>query len=127
MSFEHTFSENAEFYSFFTYLILKLSVSGMESHFPEQRTWSRSDHSRALSTLVGNPPVLAPAANNHISVKWWFRSRLLWWRCEDGWPRSTENILTTNTTPGAQMGLRGELEGMGFNDTALSPCEPCME
>ena len=74
-----------------------------------------------LSTFIGNPPVLAPAANNPNLIsnggfgEGWYGGGVA-----TGWPRSTEDILTTNTTSGAQMELRGELGGMGFNDTALS-------
>jgi hypothetical protein len=31
-----------------------------------------------------------------------------------GWPRSTEDILTTNTTSGAQMGTARRTRGHGF-------------
>lgn len=122
MSFEHTFSENAEFYSFFTY-----------SDLETVREWDGISFSRtvhlvhapttlgALSTFVGNPPVLAPAANNpHLASNGGFGQGYYGGGVRTGWPRSTEDILTTNTTSGAQMGLRGELEGMGYNDTALS-------
>ena len=122
MSFEHTFSENAEFYSFFTY-----------SDLETVREWDGISFSRtahlvhapttlgALSTFVGNPPVLAPAANNpHLASNGGFGQGYYGGGVRTGWPRSTEDILTTNTTSGAQVGLRGELEGMGFNDTALS-------
>jgi len=122
MSFEHTFSESAEFYSFFTY-----------SDLETVREWdgiafSRTNHLvfnpsqlGALSTLIGNPYVAAPAANNpNLASNGGFGEGYYGGGVQVGWPRSTEDILTTNTTSGAQMGLRGELEGMGFNDTALS-------
>jgi outer membrane receptor protein involved in Fe transport len=122
MSFEHTFSESAEFYSFFTY-----------SDLETVREWdgiafSRTNHLvfnpyvlGALSTLIGNPYVAGPAANNpNLASNGGFGEGYYGGGVQVGWPRSTEDILTTNTTSGAQMGLRGELEGMGFNDTALS-------
>jgi len=122
MSFEHTFSDSAEFYSFFTY-----------SDLETIREWDGIAFSRtahlvhapttlgALSTYIGNPAVTEPAANNpHLASNGGFGQGYYGGGVRVGWPRSTEDIATTNTTSGAQMGLRGELDGMGFNDTPLS-------
>jgi len=122
LSFEHTFSDSAEFYSFFTYSDLETTREW------DGISFSRTNHLifnpnqlGALSTLVGNPPVVAPAANNpNLISNGGFGEGYYGGGMQVGWPRSTEDILTTNTTSGAQMGLRGELEGMGFNDTSLS-------
>ena len=122
LSFEHTFSESAEFYSFFTYSDLETTREW------DGISFSRTNHLifnpsqlGALSTLIGNPYVAAPAANNpNLISNGGFGEGYYGGGMQVGWPRSTEDILTTNTTSGAQMGLRGELEGMGFNDTSLS-------
>jgi len=40
---------------------------------------------------------------------------------QTGWPRTTTGEqITSNQTSGVQMGMRGDLDGMGFNDSPLS-------
>lgn len=121
-TFEHTFSEAAEFYSFFQY-------SNLESI----REWdgiafSRSQHLflapqllGALAPFVGNAPVTTPAANNPNLVsnggfgEGWFGSGV-----QTGWPRTDDDLITENTTTGVQMGLRGEFGSFGPNESPLS-------
>ena len=82
--------------------------------------WHAPSTLGALSPYVGNPPVAAPAANNPNLIsnggfgEGWYGGGV-----QIGYPVRLED-LTTNTTSGAQMGLRGDLDGMGFNDTSLS-------
>ncbi|MFK7864916.1 MAG: TonB-dependent receptor [Pseudohongiellaceae bacterium] len=121
-TFEHTFSEAAEFYSFFQY-------SNLES----TREWdgiafSRSQHLflapqllGVLAPFVGNAPVTTPAANNPNLVsnggfgEGWFGSGV-----QTGWPRTDDDLITENTTTGAQMGLRGEFGSFGPNESPLN-------
>ncbi|MFK7864915.1 MAG: TonB-dependent receptor [Pseudohongiellaceae bacterium] len=121
-TFEHTFSEAAEFYSFFQY-------SNLES----TREWdgiafSRSQHLflapqllGVLAPFVGNAPVTTPAANNPNLIanggfgEGWFGSGV-----QTGWPRTDDDLITENTTSGVQMGLRGEFGSFGPNESPLN-------
>ncbi|GAB5500174.1 MAG: TonB-dependent receptor [Pseudohongiellaceae bacterium] len=122
-TFEHTFSDAAEFYSFFQY-------SDVESITEWDGTaFSRSQHLflnpgtlGVLAPFAGNAPVTSPAANNPNLIanggfgEGWFGSGV-----QTGWPRTTTGEqVTTNRTSGVQMGLRGDIEGIGFNDSPIS-------
>jgi len=120
-TFEHTFSENAEFYSFFQYSDVETTREGSGYAF------SRTLHGipapgllGVLSTFVGNPPVLSPAANNpHLTSNGGFGEGFLTPgnTISTGWPRSGEDRITDNETQGVQLGLRGDFE---FADRAMT-------
>ena len=121
-TFEHTFSDSAELYSFFQYSDLETT-----------REWDGIAFSRtlhlfhspttlgALAPYVGNAPVTSPAANNPNLIsnggfgQGWYGGGV-----SVGWPRSMEDRITSNRTTGAQMGLRGDLENLGFNGSGIS-------
>jgi len=110
VSFEHTFSEGAEFYSFLQH-----------SEIDTTREWdgiafSRTAHLvQAPSTLgllapyAGNAPVAAPAANNpNLASNGGFGEGYYGGGVQTGWPRNARGQVTRNMTSGAQAGLRGE-------------------
>ncbi len=110
-TFEHTFSENAEFYSFFQYSDVETTREGSGYAF------SRTLHAipgpsflGALSGFVGNAPV-SPAANNpHLTANGGFGEGFLTPgnSIATGWPRAGEDRITDNETLGVQLGLRGD-------------------
>ena len=121
-SFEHTFSESAEFYSFLQYSDLETTREWDGISFSRTaHLWHAPSTLGALAPYVGNAPVTAPAANNPNLIsnggfgQGWYGGGV-----QIGYPRSLEDITTTNRTSGVQAGIRGDLEGMGFNDTSLS-------
>ncbi len=111
-TFEHTFGENAEFYSFFQYSDVETTREGSGFAF------SRSLHGipgpgllGVLSTFVGNAPVLTPAANNpNLIANGGFGEGFLTSgnSIATGWPRTGEDRVTDTVTGGVQMGLRGD-------------------
>lgn len=120
-TFEHTFSENAEFYSFAQYSDIETTREGSGYAF------SRSLHAipgpgllGVLSTFVGNDPVLAPAANNpHLITNGGFGEGFLTPgnSISTGWPRQGEDRVTDSETMGIQLGLRGDFE---WGDRAIT-------
>lgn len=120
-SFEHTFSENAEFYSFWQYSDIDTIREGSGYAF------SRTLHGipgpnllGVLSTFIGNPPVLAPAANNpHLISNGGFGEGFLTSgnTIATGWPRQGDDRITETETMGVQMGLRGDFE---WGDRAMT-------
>ena len=109
-SFEHTFSENAEFYSFLQH-----------SENDTIREWDGIAFSRtlhlvhspfvlgALAPFAGNAPLAAPAANNpNLASNGGFGEGWIGGGVQTGWPRNVEGQETRNMTSGAQAGLRGE-------------------
>jgi iron complex outermembrane recepter protein len=109
-SFEHTFSENAEFYSFLQH-----------SENDTTREWDGIAFSRtlhlvhspavlgALAPFAGNAPLAAPAANNpNLASNGGFGEGWIGGGVQTGWPRNGEGQITRNMTSGAQAGLRGE-------------------
>ncbi|MDP6537286.1 MAG: TonB-dependent receptor [Gammaproteobacteria bacterium] len=113
-TFEHTFSESAEFYSFYQYSDVETTREGSGYAF------SRTLHGipapgllGALSTFVGNPYVASPAANNpHLTSNGGFGEGFLTPgnTISTGWPRSGEDRITDNETLGVQLGLRGDFQ-----------------
>ena len=113
-TFEHTFSENAEFYSFWQYSDIETTREGSGYAF------SRTLHGipapgllGVLSTFAGNPPVLSPAANNpHLTANGGFGEGFVASgdSISTGWPRQGEDRVTDTETLGVQMGLRGDFE-----------------
>lgn len=112
-SFEHTFSEKVEFYSFFQHSDTQTRREGNEIAF------SRSLHVvpspgwlGALSSLVGNPPVGAIANNPTLTSNGGFGEGFLTPgnAIQTGWPRTQDDRITDNRTAGVQAGLRGEFE-----------------
>lgn len=110
VSFEHTFSEGAEFYSFLQH-----------SEIDTTREWDGIAFSRTLhlvpgpATLgllapyAGNAPVAAPAANNpNLASNGGFGEGYYGGGVQTGWPRNGEGQITRNMTSGVQAGLRGE-------------------
>jgi outer membrane receptor protein involved in Fe transport len=120
-TFEHTFSENAEFYSFWQYSDIETTREGSGYAF------SRTLHGipapgllGVLSTFAGNPPVLSPAANNpHLTANGGFGEGFLTSgnSISTGWPRQGEDRVTDTETLGVQMGLRGDFE---WGDRAMT-------
>ncbi|MEZ5492775.1 MAG: TonB-dependent receptor [Gammaproteobacteria bacterium] len=131
-SFEHTFSDSLEFYSFFQY-----------SDTETIREWDGTASSRsthlfldpttlgALSSFFGNGvaplPTNAPilAANGGPGFGWYGSGVLT------GWPRTDDDLTTENTSSGVQTGLRGEftaLDDRRFNyDVSLSWSDSSIE
>jgi outer membrane receptor protein involved in Fe transport len=122
-TFEHTFSEAAEFYSFFQY-----------SELDTIREWDGTAFSRSfhlflppsamgsLAALVGNAPIGAVPNNPNNLANGGFGEGFFTNgnAVQTGWPRSNDDLITTNQTSAVQMGLRGELESLGFNDSSLN-------
>ncbi|NKB33206.1 MAG: TonB-dependent receptor plug domain-containing protein [Pseudomonadales bacterium] len=119
-TFEHTFSENAEFYSFWQYSDVETTREGSGYAF------SRSLHAipgpgllGVLGGFVGNAPV-APAANNpHLISNGGFGEGFLTPgnTISTGWPRQGEDRVTDSETMGVQLGLRGDFE---WGDRAMT-------
>ncbi|MEX2470297.1 MAG: TonB-dependent receptor [Pseudohongiellaceae bacterium] len=112
-SFEHTFNESLEFYSFFQHSDTQTRREGNEIVF------SRSLHVipnpgwlGALSTFVGNPPVGAIPNNPHLASNGGFGEGYLTsgQAIQTGWPREQDDRITDNRTAGIQAGLRGDFE-----------------
>lgn len=111
-SFEHTFSDTLEFYSFFQHSETETSREGNEIGF------SRSLHLipnpsllGVLGSFVGNAP--SPALNNpHLAANGGFGEGYLTTgnAIQTGWPREQDDRITNNRTAGIQAGLRGEFE-----------------
>ena len=119
-SFEHTFSESAEFYSFFQHSDTETAREG------SGYTFSRSQHAipspsllGAFSTLIGNPAAVAPTNNPHTIANGGFGVGYMTSgnAISTGWPRTGEDRITENRTAGAQLGLRGEFQ---FADRPLN-------
>ncbi len=112
-SFEHTFNENAEFYSFFQYSDVETTREGSGYAF------SRSLHAiptpallGAFSTLAGLPAAVPPANNPHLIANGGFGEGYLTSgnAISTGWPRVGDDRVTDNKTSGVQLGLRGDFE-----------------
>ncbi|MBT3531590.1 MAG: TonB-dependent receptor [Gammaproteobacteria bacterium] len=112
-SFEHTFSDSVEFYSFFQHSDTQTRREGNEIGF------SRSLHVipapgwlGVLAPYVGNAPV-GPILNNPtLASNGGFGEGYLTVgnAIQTGWPREQDNRITDNRTAGIQAGLRGEFE-----------------
>lgn len=113
-TFEHTFSDNLEFYSFFQYSDVETTREGSGYAF------SRTLHAipnptwlGALAALAGNTPPSFPAPNNpHWGFNGGFNEGFLTPgnTVATGWPRTGEDRVTDNETQGVQLGLRGEFD-----------------
>ena len=120
-TFEHTFSENAEFYSFWQYSDVETTREGSGYAF------SRTLHAipgpgllGVLAPYVGNAPVTTPAANNpHLVSNGGFGEGFLTPgnSISTGWPREGDDRITESETMGVQMGLRGDFE---WGDRAMT-------
>lgn len=119
-SFEHTFSDATEFYSFFNYSTLETAVEWDGSAFSRtQHLWLPNAALGSLAPFVGNvAPVDIPNNPNLVSNggfgEGWFGSGV-----QTGWPRNNEDLTTENTTSGVQLGLRGELDSLRINDAPI--------
>ena len=114
-SFEHTFSENLEFYSFVQYSDVETIREGSGYAF------SRSQHvlpnpawMGALAQLAGNTPYAGiPAPTN---PHWGFNGGFNEGYVTSGntistfWPRTGEDRVTDNETQGVQLGFRGDFD-----------------
>ncbi|MXX05676.1 MAG: TonB-dependent receptor [Gammaproteobacteria bacterium] len=120
-SFEHTFGENAEFYSFVQHSEIETVREG------SGYTFSRTLHLVPSPSMLGsfgaflgntfpeghnsnNPHTLA---NGGFNEGYFTGGNTI----STGWPRSGEDRITESRTSGAQLGLRGEIE---FADRPLS-------
>lgn len=112
-SFEHTFSENLEFYSFFQYSEVDTTREGSSYAF------SRSLHAiptpallGAFAEFAGNTPGLPPANNPNLAANGGFGEGFLTpgSTISTGWPREDEDLITSNKTSGLQAGFRGDFE-----------------
>lgn len=111
-SFEHTFNESLEFYSFFQHSEVETAREGSEIAF------SRSLHLipnpallGVLGGFVGNAP--SPAANNpHLTANGGFGEGWLTNgnAIQTGWPREQDDRITNSRTAAIQAGLRGDFE-----------------
>jgi len=117
-SFEHTFNENMEFYSFFQYSDVETTREGSGYAF------SRSLHGipgpELLGILSDFSFTPSPAPNNpHLASNGGFGTGFLTPgnSISTGWPRSGEDRITDNETQGVQLGLRGDFD---FADRTLN-------
>ncbi len=123
-TFEHTFSDQAEFYSFFQY-----------SDVENVREWDGTAFSRSfhlwlppsalgsLAPFVGNAPLTGPIANDpNLIANGGFGEGFFvnGNAVRTGWPRTDDDLITTNRSSAVQLGFRGEMEGIGFNDSPIS-------
>lgn len=120
-SFEHTFGENAEFYSFVQHSEIETARQG------SGYTFSRTLHLVPSPSWLGLFAAFAGNAlpeghngnNPHTQANGGFNEGYFTGgdTISTGWPRSGEDRITQSSTSGAQLGLRGEIE---FADRPLS-------
>lgn len=120
-SFEHTFGENAEFYSFVQHSEIETVREG------SGYTFSRTLHLVPSPSMLGSFAAFAGNAlpeghnsnNPHTLANGGFNEGYFTGgnTISTGWPRSGEDRITESRTSGAQLGLRGEIE---FADRPLS-------
>lgn len=122
-TFEHTFSEAAEFYSFFQYSELETTREWDGTAFSRSlHLWLPPAAMGSLAALAGNAPIGTipnnpnTAANGGFGQGFFVNGNAV----RTGWPRTDDDLITTNQSSAVQMGLRGELEGLSFNDSALN-------
>jgi len=115
-SFEHTFSDGSEFYSFFNHSDSEIT-----------REWDGISFSRtlhifwapevigSLAPYIGNAPVAGPAANNpNLASNGGFGQGWYGGGISVGWPRQTPTGLPTEQmSSNVQAGLRGGFEEFG--------------
>jgi len=113
-SFEHTFSDSAEFYSFAQYSDTETTREWDGKSFSRTRHlfWSPTQLG-VLAPYAGNAPVASPAANNpNLASNGGFGQAWYGGGVATGWPNSnSEGLPTVNKTSGVQAGLRGDFTG----------------
>ena len=113
-SFEHSFSENAEFYSFLQHSEIKTAREG--SGYTFSRTLHLVPSPSTLGSFapfVGNSLPEGHNSNNpHTLANGGFNEGYFTGgdTISTGWPRSGEDRITKSQTSGAQLGLRGEID-----------------
>ncbi len=118
-SFEHTFSDGTEFYSFFNYSDSEITREwdGISFSRTLHLFWAPSVLG-SLASYVGNAPVTAPAANNpNLESNGGFGQGWYGGGIRTGWPsQSRKSGLPTDTKESNfQAGVRGDFEEFGRN------------
>lgn len=112
-SFEHTFNDNAELYSFVQWSDIETTREG------DGFAFSRSLHAipapsllGAFAQFAGNAPGTPVANNPNLIANGGFGEGFLTSgnTIATGWPRTGKDLITDNETVGVQLGLRGEFE-----------------
>ena len=131
-SFEHTFSESAEFYSFFNHSDSEVTREWDGRSF--SRTlhvfWSPSQLG-SLAPFVGNAPATPSANNPTLESNGGFGQGFYGGGVATGWPTErTSGLPTQQKESNVQAGLRGDFEGFGRNlgfDVSASWSESSIE